>query len=64
VPLAWGATSDLASRINPQDPVPYDDPRGRQTVELRSLDGSALPHLLLAGPTTAVDWGLTDAARR
>ena len=60
VPLAWGGGSDLASRINPEPEPPYVDPRGRQTVELRSPDGSALPHLLLAGMTTAVDWGLTD----
>ncbi len=60
VPLAWGPTSDLASRINPQSGAPYVDSRGRQTVELRSPDGSALPHMLLAGMTTAVDWGLTD----
>ena len=60
VPVAWGKTTDLASRINPHSGETYVDLRGRQTVELRSPDGSALPHLLLAGMTTAADWGLTQ----
>ena len=59
VPLAWGGDADLAGRLNPQEVTPWEDPRGRQTVELRSADGSALPHLLMAGMTTAADWGLT-----
>ena len=60
VPLAWGADADLARRLNPQETEAWEDPRGRQTVELRSADGSALPHLLMAGMTTAADWGLTQ----
>jgi glutamine synthetase len=59
VPLAWGSGADLASRLNPKEKTRWEDPRGRQTVELRSADGSALPHLLMAGMTTAADWGLT-----
>ncbi|MEJ2719641.1 MAG: glutamine synthetase, partial [bacterium] len=32
----------------------------RQTVELRSPDGSALVHLLLAGVTMAADWAMSN----
>jgi glutamine synthetase len=32
---------------------------GRQTVELRSPDGSAIIHLLVAGITMSAQWGLT-----
>ncbi len=60
VPLAWGADPNLAGQLNPQEPTAFEDPRGRQTVELRSADGSALPHLLMAGMVTAADWGLTE----
>ena len=59
VPLGWARVSNLARRLNPQQ---QDDPgpeEGRQTVELRSPDGSAVVHLLLAGITLAAEWGLT-----
>ncbi|MCU0453748.1 MAG: glutamine synthetase family protein [Bacteroidetes bacterium] len=61
VPLGWGGTHDLAAKVNPQPSMPVDDLGGRQTVELRSPDGSAMAHLLLAGITTAADWGLTQS---
>jgi len=60
VPLGWSGVSDLARKVNPGEPVGYDDDRGRQTVELRSPDGSALFHLLLAGLVTAAEYGLTE----
>ncbi len=60
VPLGWASRSDLASVVNPHDPEPYEDSRGRQTVELRSPDGSASFHLLLAGITIAAEHGLTS----
>jgi glutamine synthetase len=60
VPIAWGASTDMARHVNPKEPEPFVDERGRQTVELRSADGSALPHLLMAGMTTAAEWGLTQ----
>ena len=60
VPLAWGADANLAGKLNPAEPEAWEDPRGRQTVELRSADGSCLPHLLMAGMVTAADWGLTQ----
>ncbi len=58
VPLGWSETADLASRVNPGEPSAFTDERGRQTVEIRSPDGSALFHLLLAGLTTAAEYGL------
>lgn len=59
VPLGWGSTSDLARVVNPDEPDEYRDEHGRQTVEIRSPDGSAMIHLLLAGLCTAAEWGLT-----
>lgn len=57
VPLGWRNLSNLAAKVNPQQKEAYatgDD--CRQTVELRSADGSALIHLLLAGITAAAGW--------
>jgi glutamine synthetase len=59
VPLGWSRQSHLASVVNPRDTDTYVDHRGRQTVEIRSPDGSASFHLLLAGITTAAEHGLT-----
>jgi glutamine synthetase len=61
VPLAWSNVSNLTKKINPQqiDELPYDS--ARQTVELRSPDGSANVHLLMAGITMSADWGLSNA---
>ena len=59
VPLGWSEKSHLARIVNPGDTEDYVDPRGRQTVEIRSPDGSASFHLLLAGLTTAAEYGLT-----
>ena len=59
VPLGWTRNPDLARTVNPQETARYEDLRGRQTVELRSPDGSAQTYLLLAGLTTAAEWGMT-----
>ncbi|GAB4340740.1 MAG: glutamine synthetase family protein [Calditrichia bacterium] len=59
VPLGWRLTGNLAKKLNPQQTSEFKDPEGRQTVELRSPDGSAIVHLLLAGMTLAAEWGLT-----
>lgn len=59
VPLGWSKVHDLARRLNPQQEVPFEDAEGRQSVELRSPDGSAFIHLLLAGIALAAEWGLT-----
>ncbi len=61
VPLGWSKVSNLAKRLNPQQETDYREPEGRQTVELRSPDGSAIIHLLLAGMTLAAEWGITHA---
>lgn len=60
VPLAWSRAENLASKVNPGQASPLPAPDGRQTVELRSPDGSALIHLLMAGITMAAEWGLTS----
>ncbi len=60
VPLGWANLQDLASRVNPGQKAAFRDPRGRQTVELRSPDGSALIHLLLAGILMAADWSFRE----
>ncbi len=59
VPLGWSRLENLASALNPQQRTPFAEIEGRQTVELRSPDGSAIVHLLLAGITLAAEWGLT-----
>jgi glutamine synthetase len=61
VPLGWGKSGNLAQRLNPQQKEIVKDLEGRQTVELRSPDGSAIVHLLLAGITLAAEYGLTHA---
>ncbi len=58
VPLGWSREAHLAKVVNPAEQEPFIDKRGRQTVELRSPDGSASFHLLLAGLTTAAEYGL------
>ncbi len=60
VPLAWSDVKDLSKAINPQETSDINDFRSKQTVELRSPDGSALVHLLLAGVVMAAEWGITD----
>jgi glutamine synthetase len=61
VPLGWSNTSDLAMKLNPKQEKGKEERDGKQTVELRSPDGSALIHLLLAGITLAAEYGLTSA---
>lgn len=59
VPLGWRHTADLARIVNPGESEAYVDARGHQTVEIRSPDGSAFFNLLLAGLTTAAQYGLS-----
>jgi glutamine synthetase len=59
VPLGWAQTEDLAANLNPQQTRGFHAPDSRQTVELRSPDGSAMTHLLLAGIAMAAEWGIT-----
>ena len=58
VPLGWRHGEDMASVINLRLKDRYISPFKRQTIELRSADGSAFIHLLLAGLTMAIQYGL------
>jgi glutamine synthetase len=59
VPLGWSNVNNLAMKVNQQQKKKLDTQECRQTIELRSPDGSAFVHLLLAGMTLAADWGLS-----
>ena len=56
VPLGWSDLGSLAGRVNPRETAAAKAAGGRQTVELRSPDGSAMIHLILAGIVMAADW--------
>ena len=61
VPLGWQNLDDRMFRDANPDAAPVGDlPDDSQTVELRSPDGSAAIHLLLAGITVAARLGLTE----
>ncbi|HDT13334.1 MAG TPA: glutamine synthetase [Candidatus Aminicenantes bacterium] len=60
VPLGWTGAAGLARRVNPAEKTQFVDERGgRQTVEIRSPDGSAMVHLTLAGIAMAADWAFS-----
>ena len=60
VPLGWQNLDDRMYRdANPNEPPINDLPNDAQTIELRSPDGSANIHLLLAGIAIAAREGLT-----
>jgi glutamine synthetase len=60
VPLGWSNLSDLCMKINPQQTTKIGRKEVRQTVELRSPDGSAFPQFVLAGLALAAEWGMTN----
>ena len=60
VPLAWSEVDNIAKKINPQEEADSNNLKKTKTIELRSADGSALIHLLLAGVTMAAEWGFQD----
>lgn len=60
VPLAWSEVKNISHLINPQERSDYRHPVKSKTVELRSPDGSALIHLLLAGVAMAGEWGFSQ----
>lgn len=61
VPLGWQHIDDSMFRdANPNESPITGLPNDSQTVELRSPDGSAAIHLLLAGITVAARLGLTQ----
>lgn len=58
VPLGWTAEGDMCAAVNPGSSMPSDiDPRQKQTVEIRSADGSADIYQLIAGLAVAVRYG-------
>jgi glutamine synthetase len=60
VPLGWANLRHPAERLNPAEPASPEKAAGRQTVELRSPDGSAIIHLLLAGIVMSADWAFRE----
>ncbi len=60
VPLGWNNVCNLTNIVNPKQPDISKTIDSRQTVELRSPDGSCNSHLLLAAIASAVNWGLTN----
>jgi glutamine synthetase len=60
VPLGWSKLNNLARSLNPQQKEDLAGQESRQTVELRSPDGSAMVHLLMAGIAMAAEWGCSD----
>ncbi len=57
VPLGWGNVAGLARAVNARETEDFEDEGGgRQTVEIRSPDGSAIVHLTLAGIVVAANW--------
>ena len=60
VPLGWSNLRNLAGKLNPRETSSFEAAGSRQTVELRSPDGSAIIHLLLAGIVMAADWAFRE----
>ncbi len=58
VPLGWLGASQMIHDANPAEPSGTADKISRQTVELRSPDGSADIYLLMAGIVVAIQHGL------
>ena len=58
VPLGWMGVESMINDANPGEPEDNSERMNPQTVELRSPDGSANIHQLLAGMTVAALYGL------
>jgi glutamine synthetase len=61
VPLGWSSRHAMITNANPKEPDDDNEFENRQTVELRSPDGSADVYLLFAGLAVAVRHGLEMA---
>ena len=57
VPLGWAAKSDMSQIANPLEPLSNYDTTQKQTVEMRSPDGSADVYELIAGLAVACRYG-------
>jgi glutamine synthetase len=66
VPLGWNGAMDMIKDANPVDNAEFPGMPAKQTVELRSPDGSADLYKLFAGLVVAIEHGLgmPDALRR
>jgi len=65
VPLGWNGTMDMIKDANPAETAEFPEMPPKQTVELRSPDGSADIYKLFAGLIVAIEHGLemTDALK-
>ena len=61
VPLGWTSKKDLCTQANPGEKSAAYDTSQKQTVEMRSPDGSADVFLLLAGLAVACRYGFESA---
>ena len=61
MPLGWTSKKDLCSQANPGEKSAAYDTSQKQTVEMRSPDGSANVYLLLAGLAVACRHGFERA---
>ena len=57
VPLGWAAKSNMCRIANPLEPDEHYDTSEKQTVEMRSPDGSADVYQLIAGLAVACRYG-------
>lgn len=57
VPLGWTANKDMSALVNPLETAGHFDTSQKQTVEMRSPDGSANIYQLLAGLAVACRHG-------
>ena len=57
VPLGWAAKSNMCRIANPLEPESHYDTSEKQTVEMRSPDGSADVYQLIAGLAVACRYG-------
>ncbi len=58
VPLGWSAQTDMCALANPLEPESRFDTSNKQTVEMRSPDGSADLYQLLSGLAVACRYGM------
>lgn len=57
VPLGWSAKKDMCAMTNPLETISNNDTSNKQTVEMRSPDGSADIYLLMASLAVACRHG-------
>jgi glutamine synthetase len=58
VPLGWNGAMDMIKDANPADRTDFQEMPSKQTIELRSPDGSADIYKLFAGLVIATEYGL------